>query len=270
MSRGMILTRGGTRGLALLATATLLASLVAAVGSAVAPARVLANTNCNSAINPIGADGITITFLNTNGNIATVAGQTVTYYDAADGKFYAQPVDGTASATNGMLAFRVTYGGANGSDPWCIFKGDVVPVGPGYNLRDGELLFVDELPASEDETTFTAAFRLADFGVTTDTNFLCLAARVSARQGDTGAPKGSACIQVLAHTTSGEATPTPDPEATPTPTPTGEVLAETTPPTDTGGLVGSSMPALALVLLILALVVGGIGLLTPSSVRIRR
>lgn len=286
MSRGVTLATGRGKTLVLIAAAMLLASLFTIAGSAVAPSRALAvaggnNDNCNSAINPIGADGVTVSFLNTNGNVlATGSGATATYttwYDEVDGKFYGQQLDGTASATNSTLEVHVTYGGSNGTDPWCIFTGTVVQTGGGYNLRNSTLLHVAELDATDATSyTFSASFDLNGYSVTNASGSLCVAARISSRQGGGGAPKGSACLTVATHLVSGRptptptATPTPDPSVSPTPTPTADVGGATNPPTDTGMAANSRAPMLGLILLVLATIAGLAGLLTPASKRIRR
>lgn len=260
MSRGVTLATGRGKSLVLIAAAMLLASLFTVATSAVAPSRVLAG-NCNSIVNPVGADGVTVSFTNANGNVATGDATTATtYYDSSDGKYYAQAVDGTASATNSMMAVLVTYGGSRGSDPWCIFQGDgIVKQGNGYNLRGATDLYSDELPATDaSSATFTAIFDLADYNLTS--GVVCVGARVSGREGSGGAPKGSACLTIAAHSVSGE----------PTPTPSASVGGVTSPPTDTAGAVSGRVPMLGLILLVLAAIAGLAGLLTPASKRIRR
>ena len=212
MVRAATLETGRARLAVLAAAALLLASLLSMVGGVAAPSPALAvsNSNCNSAINPIGADGVTVSFTNANGNIGSAGGQATTWYDPNDGKFYGQAVDGAASGTSTIVEVRVTYGGSNGTDPWCIFTGTVVQTGGGYNLRDATLLFVDELPATDATSyTFTSTFDLASFGITDATGSVCVASRISSRQGGGGAPKGSACLTVATHTVTGQPTPTP-------------------------------------------------------------
>ena len=105
--------------------------------------------------------------------------------------------------------------------------------------------------------TFTSTFDLASFGITDATGSVCVASRISSRQGGGGAPKGSACLTVATHTVTGQPTPTPSGSATPTPSastspsPTSSVEGATAPPTDSlTGSRGSSNPALGLVLLV--------------------
>lgn len=274
MSRRVTLHAGMARFATLLFVATLLASLATVTTMATAPRHVFAGTaSCNATYNGT-SDRITVSFIS-----PTIAGDgSGVYLDPTSGDFYTTASGaGDVGVAPATIDFVVTSGSFTGSDIWCVLVNGK-PVG---DKKGNNLDAVDVFQGSTALTGFSEG------------DEVCITAMISGADGK-GGPKNKACFTVGRHTTTAPGasptpTPTPSPTPTPAPTPTptpcaadcptptpepsvsAEVLGATAPPTD--GLASASsstVPALGVLLLILAAVLGTMAWFTPATKRIRR
>lgn len=225
MVRATTLEMGRAKLLVLAIAALLLASMAMVVTSVARPAAVLAGGECQSSVDH--GNGVLDVVLSP----AAIYLENGVYYDAATGGNVVTSVTYTINRPT-------NYDGTNGV--WCLtVDGAEVDLGSYSNLP------------------YTSTFAASNFALGQE---VCLQSRLPRASGN---PKGDACFTVAAHTTA-SASPSSSASASPSVSPTSSVEAATAPPTDSlAASRGSSSPALGLLLLLLAAIVGGAGLLTP-------